>query len=80
MAEGEDLVTAAWPAEFVLVAPGSGIEGIEVEPDLLARVSAHGQGARAIGVYERVGFRRGEVYTHETNGGEYEFLSMWREA
>ncbi|HEX8121058.1 MAG TPA: RNA methyltransferase [Solirubrobacteraceae bacterium] len=53
MAEGEDLVTAAWPAEFVLVAPGSGIEGIEVEPDLLARVSAHGQGARAIGVYER---------------------------
>ena len=35
---------------------------------------------RAIGVYERVGFRRGEVFTHETNGGEYEFLSMRREA
>ncbi len=35
---------------------------------------------RAIRVYERVGFRRGEVYTHETNGGEHEFLSMWREA
>ena len=35
---------------------------------------------RAIGAYERVGFRRGEVYTHETNGGEYEFLPMWREA
>jgi ribosomal-protein-alanine N-acetyltransferase len=36
--------------------------------------------ARAIDVYERVGFRRGKVYTHETNGGEYEFLSMWLEA
>jgi ribosomal-protein-alanine N-acetyltransferase len=35
---------------------------------------------RAIGAYERVGFRQGEVYTHETNGGEYEFLPMWREA
>ena len=35
---------------------------------------------RAIGVYERVGFRRGETHTHETKGGEYEFLSMWREA
>jgi ribosomal-protein-alanine N-acetyltransferase len=36
--------------------------------------------ARAIGVYERAGFRRGEVYTHETNGVEYEFLRMEREA
>ena len=36
--------------------------------------------ARAICVYERVGFRRGRTYTHETNGGEHEFLSMWREA
>ncbi len=35
---------------------------------------------RAIGVYERAGFRRGEVHTHETNGGEHEFLSMGREA
>lgn len=36
--------------------------------------------ARAIEVYGRAGFRRGEVYTHETNGGRYEFLRMWREA
>lgn len=36
--------------------------------------------ARAVGVYERAGFRRGEVYTHETNGGEPEFLRMEREA
>jgi ribosomal-protein-alanine N-acetyltransferase len=35
---------------------------------------------RAIGVYERAGFRRGEVYLHETNGGEHEFLRMEREA
>ena len=36
---------------------------------------------RAIGAYERVGFQRGAVYTHETDGGEeYEFLPTWREA
>ncbi len=36
--------------------------------------------ARAIGVYERAGFRRGEVYLHEANGGEHEFVRMGREA
>lgn len=35
---------------------------------------------RAIGVYERAGFRRGGVYLHETNGGEHEFLRMERRA
>jgi ribosomal-protein-alanine N-acetyltransferase len=36
---------------------------------------------RAIGAYERVGFRRGAVYTRETDGGEeYGFLPTWREA
>ena len=35
---------------------------------------------RAIRIYERAGFRRGEVYVHETNGGEHEFLRMEREA
>lgn len=35
---------------------------------------------RAITVYERAGFRRGEVYAHETNGGEHEFLRMERGA
>lgn len=34
---------------------------------------------RAIRVYERAGFRRGKVFTHETNGGRHEFLRMWRE-
>jgi [ribosomal protein S18]-alanine N-acetyltransferase len=35
---------------------------------------------RAILVYERAGFRRGHEYVHNTNGGEYLFLSMDREA
>ena len=35
---------------------------------------------RAIGVYERAGFRPSEVYLHETNGGEHEFLRMERRA
>ena len=35
---------------------------------------------RAILVYERAGFRRDTVYKHNTNGGEYLFLSMAREA
>jgi ribosomal-protein-alanine N-acetyltransferase len=35
---------------------------------------------RAIRVYERAGFRRGNVYVHRTNGGEFPFLAMAREA
>jgi [ribosomal protein S18]-alanine N-acetyltransferase len=35
---------------------------------------------RAIQVYERAGFRRVEIFTHHTNGGEYPFLLMTREA
>ena len=35
---------------------------------------------RAIRAYERAGFERGRMYTHHTNGGEYLFLSMAREA
>ena len=35
---------------------------------------------RAILVYERAGFRRSNEYVHNTNGGEYLFLSMAREA
>jgi RNA methyltransferase, TrmH family len=50
-AEGEDLVEAAqaagWQAEFVLRA------GEDVEPDLLAEVSALGSGSRVIGVYRQ---------------------------
>jgi len=35
---------------------------------------------RAVVVYERAGFRRGEVFLHETNGRKHEFLRMEREA
>lgn len=35
---------------------------------------------RAILLYERAGFSRYTVYKHDTNGGEYLFLSMAREA
>jgi ribosomal-protein-alanine N-acetyltransferase len=35
---------------------------------------------RAILVYERAGFRRGDEYVHNINGGEYLFVSMAREA
>jgi RNA methyltransferase, TrmH family len=50
-AEGEDLVEAAdaagWPTEFVLRA------GADVDPGLLAEVSALGSGSRVIGVYRQ---------------------------
>jgi len=49
VAEGEDLVEAAaaagWPAEATLRA------GVDVEPELLDRVSALGSGTRVVGVY-----------------------------
>jgi TrmH family RNA methyltransferase len=55
VSEGEDLVEAgrAVGAEprFVLVAAGSGLRGEEVEPGLLATVSALGSGTRAIAVW-----------------------------
>jgi TrmH family RNA methyltransferase len=56
VAEGEDLVDAArhagWEPVHLLAAAGSGLEGEEVEQDLLDSVSGLGSGARTIGVYE----------------------------
>lgn len=53
--EGEDLLDAGLAAgaepRFVLVAAGSGLEGEEVEPKLLAEVSTLGSGTRAIAVW-----------------------------
>jgi len=53
--EGEDLLAAglasAAEPKFVLVAAGSGIEGEEVEPALLADVSTLGSSTRAIAVW-----------------------------
>jgi RNA methyltransferase, TrmH family len=56
-AEGEDLLAAAdaagWPALARYCSAGSGLDGIEVEPQALATVSSLGSGTRAIGVYEQ---------------------------
>jgi TrmH family RNA methyltransferase len=53
--EGEDLLEAGLAAgaqpRFVLVAGGSGLEGEEVEPDLLADLSSLGSGTRVIAVW-----------------------------
>jgi TrmH family RNA methyltransferase len=55
VAEGEDLLSAAeaagWEPIVRLVAEGSGLEGEEVAPHLLAQVSQLGSGTRALGVY-----------------------------
>jgi RNA methyltransferase, TrmH family len=57
VAEGEDLLAAAeaagWDAVERYVAPGSGLDGVEVEPEILAASSTLGSGTRAIGVYEQ---------------------------
>ena len=56
VAEGEDLLAAAkaagWPALETFVAAGSGLEGIEVEPELLDRASGLGSGTRALAIYD----------------------------
>jgi RNA methyltransferase, TrmH family len=55
VAEGEDLLAAAdaagWEPIARLVAEGSGLQGEEVTPHLLAQVSQLGSGTRALGVY-----------------------------
>jgi RNA methyltransferase, TrmH family len=56
VAEGEDLLTSAdasgWIAIERYVAAGSGLEGVEVEPALLASASGLSSGTRALAVYE----------------------------
>jgi TrmH family RNA methyltransferase len=55
--EGEDLLAAGLAAgaepRFVLIAAGSGLEGEEVAPELLADVSSLGSGTRVIAVWPR---------------------------
>jgi len=55
VAEGEDLLAAAdaagWEPVERYVAAGSGLAGLEVEPELLARASQLGSGTRALAVY-----------------------------
>ena len=56
VAEGEDLLEAAdaagWEPVERYCATGSGLPGIEVEPELLAQASGLGSGTRALGVYD----------------------------
>jgi TrmH family RNA methyltransferase len=56
VAEGEDLLDAAdaagWAPIDRFVVMNSGLEGVEVTPELLAGVSELGSGTRALGVYE----------------------------
>jgi RNA methyltransferase, TrmH family len=56
VAEGEDLLISAdasgWVAIERYVAAGSGLDGIEVEPALLASASGLSSGTRALAVYE----------------------------
>jgi len=56
VAEGEDLLTAAdvagWSPVERYCAAGSGLDGIEVEPELLASASGIASGTRALAVYE----------------------------
>jgi RNA methyltransferase, TrmH family len=56
VAEGEDLLSAAdgqgWIAIERYVAAGSGLDGVEVEPALLASASGLSSGTRALAVYE----------------------------
>ncbi len=56
--EGEDLLNAGLAAgrepKAVLVHPDSGIEGEEVEPELLDRVSELGSGTRVIGIWHDI--------------------------
>src|SRR3954451_3554401 len=57
VAEGEDLLAAAdeagWAPVARLVAAGSGLEGDEVAPHLLAEISQLGSGTRAIAIYDQ---------------------------
>lgn len=63
--EGEDLLEAGLAAgaepRFVLVAAGSGLEGEEVEVELLADLSTLGSGTRAIAVWPQTWAERPEA-------------------
>ena len=57
LSEGEDLLEAGLAAgaepKLLLTAAGSGIDGLEVEPELLAASSTLGSGTRVIAAWER---------------------------
>jgi TrmH family RNA methyltransferase len=76
--EGEDLLEAGLAAgaepRFVLVAAGSGLEGEEVEPDLLASVSSLGSGTRAIAVWPVPSGDAAQLFPHTGNNCAYLYL------
>ena len=72
-----DLTGAGLGLDYVLADLGFARERYSPARFTLAVATFNG---RAIRIYERAGFRRGNVYTHRANGGEYTFLAMAREA
>jgi [ribosomal protein S18]-alanine N-acetyltransferase len=66
-------------ARALLPARGSGVRARAVRAARF-RLTVAAFNQRAIHVYERAGFRRGESYTHRTNGGEHPLLRMERSA
>jgi len=72
-----DLTGQGLGLEYLLA--GLKFAGERFSPDRF-KLSVATFNERAIVVYERAGFRRGNEYMHSTNGGEYLFLSMAREA
>jgi RNA methyltransferase, TrmH family len=70
--EGEDLLEAGLAAgaqpRFVLVAAGSGLEGEEVEPALLAGASSLGSGTRVIAVWPLRWAERPEAFSFYLHG------------
>jgi RNA methyltransferase, TrmH family len=69
--EGEDLLEAGLAAgaepRFALVAAGSGLDGEEVVPDLLADVSSLGSGTRVIAVWPIPSRDQTQLFPHTGN-------------
>jgi|SRR6185369_4588987 len=76
--EGEDLLRTGLAAgvepAFVLVAAGSGLEGEEIEPELLAEVSTLGSGTRAIAVWPLIWAEHGRLSPDIGDGSRCVYL------
>jgi [ribosomal protein S18]-alanine N-acetyltransferase len=72
-----DLTGRGLGSSFLAAGLDYGRERFEPEQFSLAVATFN---ERAIKVYERAGFEGVRVYTHETNGSEWEFVEMRRSA